>query len=104
MARIRNNTYVSHLPKLDAVDVLHYNICTMATISFRIDDNPKREAESILDALGLNMSTAMTMLTKAIVWKHGIPLDLTIDSFTPARTRPASQRLLPIMRMVFLPA
>lgn len=53
----------------------------MATISFRIDDNLKQEAEGVLDALGLNMSTAMIMFTKAIVREHGIPLNLTVDPF-----------------------
>ena len=62
----------------------------MATISFRIDDNLKREAEHILDELGLNMSTAMTMFTKVIIREHGIPLVLTN---CPFYSRPNQDRL-----------
>lgn len=39
----------------------------MATISVRMDDNLKKQTETILDELGLNMTTAMTMFAKAIV-------------------------------------
>ena len=39
----------------------------MATVSFRMDDTLKRQTEAILEALGLNMTTAMTMFAKTIV-------------------------------------
>ena len=32
---------------------------TMATVSFRMDDTLKRQAEAVLEELGLNMTTAM---------------------------------------------
>lgn len=56
----------------------------MATISVRMDDNLKQETESILDELGLNMSTAVTMLAKAIVRERRLPIDLSIDPFYSA--------------------
>lgn len=56
----------------------------MATVSFRMDDTLKRQTETILDELGLNMTTAMTMFAKAIVRKQGLPLDLTVDPFYSA--------------------
>lgn len=53
----------------------------MATISVRMDDNLKKQTETILDELGLNMTTAMTMFAKAIVRERRLPLDLSIDPF-----------------------
>lgn len=56
----------------------------MATISVRMDDALKQETEHILDELGLNMSTAVTMLAKAIVRERRLPIDLSIDPFYSA--------------------
>lgn len=53
----------------------------MANISVRMDDNLKQQTEMILDELGLNMSTAVTMLAKAIVRERRLPLDLSLDPF-----------------------
>ncbi len=53
----------------------------MANVSFRMDDTLKKQTEAILDQLGINMSTAMTMFAKAIVREHGIPFALTVDPF-----------------------
>ena len=51
----------------------------MATISVRMDDNLKQETENILDELGLNMSTAVTMLAKAIVRERRFPIELSVS-------------------------
>ena len=53
----------------------------MATVSFRMDDTLKRQTEAILEELGLNMTTAMTMFAKTIVREQRLPLDLSIDPF-----------------------
>lgn len=53
----------------------------MANVSFRMDDTLKRNTEAILEELGLNMTTAMTMFAKAIVRERRLPLDLSIDPF-----------------------
>ncbi len=53
----------------------------MANVSFRMDDDLKRKTETVLDALGLNMSTAITMFAKAIVREQRLPLDLSLDPF-----------------------
>ncbi len=53
----------------------------MATVSFRMDDTLKRQTEAILEALGLNMTTAMTMFAKTIVREQRLPLDLSVDPF-----------------------
>ncbi len=56
----------------------------MATVSFRMDDTLKRRTEAVLDELGLNMTTAMTMFAKTIVRERRLPLDLSIDPFYSA--------------------
>lgn len=53
----------------------------MATVSFRMDDTLKKKTETILDELGLNMTTAMTMFAKTIVREQRLPLDLSVDPF-----------------------
>ena len=53
----------------------------MANVSFRMDDTLKRQTELVLEQLGLNMTTAMTMFAKTIVREQRLPLDLSIDPF-----------------------
>lgn len=53
----------------------------MATVSFRMDDTLKKKTETILEELGLNMTTAMTMFAKTIVREQRLPLDLSVDPF-----------------------
>lgn len=50
----------------------------------RMNDTLKRQAETILEELGLNMTTAMTMFAKTIVREQRLPLDLSIDPFYSA--------------------
>lgn len=51
-----------------------------STISLRIDSNLKAEVESILDTLGIPMTTAITMYFNQIKMKKGIPFDPVIPS------------------------
>ena len=53
----------------------------MATVSFSMDDTLKRQTETVLEQLGLNMTTAMTIFAKTIVREQRLPLDLSIDPF-----------------------
>ena len=53
----------------------------MANVSFRMDDTLKRQTEAVLDQLGLNMTTAMTMFAKTIVREQRLPLTLSLDPF-----------------------
>ena len=53
----------------------------MANVSFRMDDTLKQQTEAVLEQLGLNMTTAMTMFAKTIVREQRLPLDLSIDPF-----------------------
>lgn len=53
----------------------------MATVSFRMEDKLKSQTEAVLNALGLNMTTAITMFAKTIVREQRLPLDLRLDPF-----------------------
>ena len=50
-------------------------------VSFRIDDEVKRSAESVLNDLGLSMSAAITVFLKKVGREHRIPFELTADPF-----------------------
>lgn len=66
----------------------------MATVSFRMDDTLKRQTEAVLEELGLNMTTAMTMFAKTIVREQRLPLDLSIDPFySPANQAKLKQTI-----------
>lgn len=56
----------------------------MANVSFRMDSTLKQQTEAVLNELGLNMTTAMTLFAKAIVREQRLPLDLSIDPFYSA--------------------
>lgn len=51
------------------------------SITLRIDEDLKKQAESLFSELGLNMTTAFTVFAKASVRQQRIPFDLAIDPF-----------------------
>ena len=53
----------------------------MAQISIRVDDEVKRNAEEIFDAIGLSMSTAINVFLKTVARENRIPFELTADPF-----------------------
>ena len=55
----------------------------MATtsITIRMDENLKKQAEILFEDMGLNMTTAITMFTKAVVRQNKIPFEITADPF-----------------------
>ena len=69
----------------------------MANVSFRMDDTLKMQTEAILDQLGMNMSTAMTLFAKAVVREHGIPFALTVDPFYSAANQATNSWCMPNM-------
>lgn len=66
----------------------------MENVSFRMDDTLKRQTEAILEQLGLNMTTAMTMFAKTIVREQRLPLDLSIDPFYSAANQSRLKRTI----------
>ena len=52
----------------------------MAQISFRIDDDVKKEAEKTLDIIGLSMSTAMNIFLRKVAREKRIPFELAAET------------------------
>ena len=48
----------------------------MTTISAKIEDYDKSVFESIINSLGLNVSTAITAFVKATIRENGLPFEL----------------------------
>ena len=52
----------------------------MATVTVRVDENVKKEAETLFKKMGLNMSTAMNLFLKKCILEQGIPFELKIPN------------------------
>lgn len=52
-----------------------------ASITIRMDEKLKRQAETLFDDLGMNMTTAFTVFAKAAVRQQKIPFELAADPF-----------------------
>ena len=52
-----------------------------AQVSFRIDADVKRNAEAVLDDMGLSLSAAITVFLKKVGREHRIPFELSADPF-----------------------
>ena len=52
-----------------------------ANVSFRMDETLKKQAEGIFDKMGMNMTTAFTIFTRAVVLSGKIPFEIKIDPF-----------------------
>lgn len=55
----------------------------MATtsITIRMDEKLKKQAEILFEDMGLNMTTAITMFAKAVVRQNKIPFEISADPF-----------------------
>lgn len=51
-----------------------------STVSARVENNVKIEAEDILQKLGVPVSVVINSLYRQIIYHHGIPFSLTIPS------------------------
>ena len=54
----------------------------MGVLQVRIDDDLKLQATEILDAIGLDLSTAVRMFLKKVILERGLPFDPKIDETT----------------------
>lgn len=65
------------------------------TVTVRMDDDLKAQTEAVLDTIGMNMTTAVTVFAKALVRMGGFPFELVADPFyspaNQARLRTAKQ-------------
>ena len=66
----------------------------MATtsITIRMDENLKRQAETLFDDMGLNMTTAITIFAKAVVRQGKIPFEIAADPFWSEANQAELQR------------
>jgi len=55
-------------------------VVKMATITARVDENVKKEAETLFKKIGLNMSTAMNLFLKKCILEQGIPFELKVPN------------------------
>ncbi|MDR1541119.1 MAG: type II toxin-antitoxin system RelB/DinJ family antitoxin [Clostridiales bacterium] len=55
----------------------------MATtsITIRMDEELKKQAETLFDEIGMNMTTAFTIFAKTAVRQQKIPFELAVDPF-----------------------
>lgn len=53
----------------------------MATVNLnvRVDESLKKNAEDLLDDLGMNMSTAINVFLRQLLRVHGIPFEIKAD-------------------------
>ena len=51
-----------------------------STVSARVENNIKLEAEDILQKLGIPVSVVINSLYRQIIYHHGVPFSLTIPS------------------------
>ncbi len=68
----------------------------MATtsITIRMDEKLKKQAEILFEDMGINMTTAITMFTKAVVRQNKIPFEITADPFySESNMRVLEQRI-----------
>jgi len=52
-----------------------------ASITIRMDENLKKQAERLFDEIGMNMTTAFTVFAKTAVRQQRIPFELAVDPF-----------------------
>ncbi|AVK60396.1 type II toxin-antitoxin system antitoxin, RelB/DinJ family [Lactobacillus sp. CBA3605] len=65
-------------------------------ISFRVNEQDKRQAALIYEALGLNLSTAFSMFLKRTIAVGGVPFDVTNSDLQHTETAALKQQLAAI--------
>ena len=65
-----------------------------ANLYARIEPELKEEAESILSALGIPASSAITMFYKQIILQRGIPFEMKLPADRPADMRALTRQQL----------
>lgn len=53
----------------------------MATITFRIDDDLKKEVKKVCSELGMDSSTAFTIFAKKLAREKRIPFEVSINDY-----------------------
>lgn len=50
-----------------------------ANVSFRMDEELKKQAEAMFNDFGMNMTTAFTIFAKTVVRQGRIPFEISVD-------------------------
>ena len=67
------------------------------SITIRMDEKLKKQAEILFEDMGINMTTAITMFTKAVVRQNKIPFEIAADPFySESNMRVLEQRIADI--------
>jgi DNA-damage-inducible protein J len=74
---------------IDNIETTYYNITkrreyiimAQTTVSVRMDNDLKKEFDSVCNDLGLSMTTAITMLAKKMTREKRLPFEVSIDPF-----------------------
>lgn len=61
---------------------------TKTTLNIRIDAKLKKDADCVIDELGLSTSSAVVLFLKAVIRERGIPFEIKIDG--PKKTNRTS--------------
>ena len=56
-------------------------VMAQALVNFRMDEELKKNMESICQELGMNMTTAFTIFAKKMTRERRIPFDVSVDPF-----------------------
>ena len=56
------------------------------TMNLRVDASLKKDAEKVINELGLSMSAAITIYLKMIVREKGLPFEVKVKRSSPATT------------------
>jgi DNA-damage-inducible protein J len=69
---------------------------TTANINIRMDAEIKKQAETIFDAMGMNMTTAINIFVRQVIRQGKIPFEIGVD-VPNSETRAAMQEALRIV-------
>ena len=64
-----------------------------ASVTVRIDENLKKQAEVLFNDMGLNMTTAFNLFIKAVVRQNKIPFEITANPLYGESNRVAFEEL-----------
>ena len=63
-------------------------------LSIRLDSDVKKEAETLFDAFGMNMTTAITLFLKQTIRNQAIPFAITMNPLPNKRMQAAIQEAI----------
>ena len=71
----------------------------MSQIAVRVDDQLKKEATTLFNELGLDMSTAVKLFLKQSVLTKSIPFKLTLDEYSKEEVEQAKKDIQKLVKL-----